>query len=96
MNLGRIGQGQRSAEAPIELLNCGDTEIDLSEVRLVSEDESFEWGWAEETPLPFTLPPRSTRQLWVSYQNNGLQEAREMPGETRRRPGAPLHRLLFI
>ena len=73
VNFGRIAQGQPSAPNRIEILNCGDADLEVTEVLL--EQGNFEWNWVDNnTTLPFTLQTRMTRDIDVRYINQNLAE----------------------
>jgi len=74
VNLGVIAQGQRSAPTTLELLNCGDVDVEISELGIEGSGD-FMWSWVSANiSLPLTLTPRMTSQLQVSYTNNSLAE----------------------
>jgi len=74
VNLGVIAQGQQSAPTTLELLNCGDVDVEVSSVG-VEGSSDFMWSWlTPNISLPFTLTPRMTTQLQVSYTNTNLAE----------------------
>lgn len=74
VNLGIIAQGQQSAPTSLELLNCGDVDVVVSELGIEGSSD-FMWRWVTpNVSLPFTLTPRMTTQLQVSYTNLNLVE----------------------
>ena len=75
VSFGRVAQSQSSAPSALELLNCGDTEVEITEVDLATAGSDFTWQWREQgVSLPFTLSPRMTKSIEVSYTNNRLAE----------------------
>ncbi|MBM4292356.1 MAG: choice-of-anchor D domain-containing protein [Deltaproteobacteria bacterium] len=77
VNFGVVAQGQPSAPNLLEVLNCGDTDVDVTEVALSAgaAEEGFAWRWVEAgRAAPFSLAPRMAAQLEVSYTNNRLAE----------------------
>lgn len=74
VNLGVIAQGQQSAPTTLELLNCGDVDVEISELGIEGSSD-FMWSWVSANiSLPLILTPRMTTQLQVSYTNNSLAE----------------------
>jgi hypothetical protein len=70
-----IAQGQPSAPFLVEVLNCGDAPLDVTEVGLGSQTDGFSWRWVDQnTNVPFILDTRMTQLIEVTYQNTGLQE----------------------
>jgi hypothetical protein len=75
VNFGRLAQGQTSAPNTLEVLNCGDTPVEISEISMGEGGQDFEWRWIDSTiALPFVIEPRMTADLEVTYTNNSLAE----------------------
>ena len=70
-----VAQGQPSAPFLVEVLNCGDAPLDITDVGLGSETDGFSWRWVDPSiNVPFVLDTRMTQLIEVAYQNNGLRE----------------------
>ncbi len=75
VNFGVVAQGQPSAPNLLEVLNCGDTDVEVTDVTLSEGADGFAWRWVEAgRAAPFPLAPSLTAQLEVSYTNNRLAE----------------------
>jgi hypothetical protein len=75
INFGVVAQGQLSAPYRAELFNCGDTQVDITEVMLSQMDPNLEWRWTNPNlSLPFTLDPRTNLAMDVQYNNTNLEE----------------------
>jgi hypothetical protein len=75
VNFGSIALTQPSAPSQLELLNCGDASLEVTEVTLASMDQDFSWRWIDPSvSLPFTLEPRMTQLIEVSYINQSLNQ----------------------
>ena len=70
-----VAQGQPSAPFLVEVLNCGDAPLDITDVGLSSQTNGFSWRWVDQNlNIPFVLDTRMTQLIEVSFQNNGLSE----------------------
>ncbi len=73
INLGRIALQQSSAPGTIEVFNCGDRPVEVSNLSFENLDNQFSYRLSTRE-LPFTLNPRDFERVEVSYRNQNLAE----------------------
>jgi hypothetical protein len=73
VDLGRIALGQSSAPGLVEIFNCGDRPIEVTNLSFDPVAENFDYRLTTRE-LPFTLNPRDFERVEVSYLNRALAQ----------------------
>lgn len=79
LSFGAVALGVESARKPLQVINCGDLDLNLNEIRIDGGDGNYSWARADGGQnIADPIPPRGLLALDVWYENQNLAEGDRM------------------